>query len=90
MGDNFSFNETIFTTLASSNPGVDYYNGTSAGMVLKERLEIDRKANPDLTNTAKEFQLRIRESVFYLTVMGNVSTGRAPKESVFSAVQRKN
>jgi hypothetical protein len=80
LGDNFSFNETLFTTLASSNPGVDYYNTTSAGQVMKERLEIDRQVNPNLTNTAKEFGIRATEGAFYLSVMGNVTSGMAPKE----------
>jgi hypothetical protein len=79
LGDNFSFNETIFTTLASSNPGVDYYNTTSAGLVMKARLEIDRQVNPNITNTFKEFGIRTGESAFYLSVMGNVTSGTAPK-----------
>jgi hypothetical protein len=79
-GDNFSFNETVFQTLLNSNPGVDYYNGTSGGQVLKERLDIDRIANPNLENSAKEFAIRIRESVLYLSVMGNVTAGTAPKK----------
>jgi hypothetical protein len=80
LGDNFSFNETIFTTLASSNPGADDYNTTSAGLVLQERLEIDRQVNPNITNTAKEFGIRVGESAFYLSVMGNVTSGVAPKK----------
>jgi hypothetical protein len=79
-GDNFSFNETVFQTLLNSNAGVDYYNGTSGGQVLKERLDIDRIANPNLENSAKEFAIRIRESVLYLSVMGNVTAGTAPKK----------
>jgi hypothetical protein len=82
-GDNFSFNPAIFNaTLAQSNPGVDFYNGTSAGLVMKERLELDRQDNPQLKNTAKEFAIRVRESALYLAVMGNVTAGTAPKEYV--------
>jgi hypothetical protein len=82
-GDNFSFNPAIFNaTLAQSNPGVDYYNGTSAGLVLKERLALDRIDNPELKNTVKEFQIRLRESELYLAVMGNITAGTAPKEYV--------
>jgi hypothetical protein len=82
-GDNFSFNPAIFNaTLAQSNPGVDYYNGTSAGLVMKERLALDRIDNPELKNTDKEFQIRLRESELYLAVMGNITAGTAPKEYV--------
>jgi hypothetical protein len=81
-GDNFTFNSTIFSTLANSNPGVDYYNGTSAGTVLKERLAINRIENPLLKNTRKEFAIRIRESALYIGVMGNVTSGVAPKKCV--------
>ncbi|EEB89701.1 hypothetical protein MPER_12173, partial [Moniliophthora perniciosa FA553] len=38
LGDNTIFNSLIYATLASSNPGADYYNGTSACQVPKERL----------------------------------------------------
>ena len=82
LGDNFSFNETIFSTLASSNPGFDYYNASSAGWTQKERLRIASEANPELTNTVKEFAIRTRESQLYLLVMGDVATGKAPKEYV--------
>jgi len=77
--DNFSFNETIFSTL-TSNPGVDYYNGTSAGWTMKERLRIASEVNSELKNTGKEFQARAGESQLYLIVMGDVATGRAPKK----------
>ncbi|KIK53709.1 hypothetical protein GYMLUDRAFT_207262 [Collybiopsis luxurians FD-317 M1] len=82
LGDNIHFNETVFTTLNNSNPGVDYYNTTSAGQVLVQRLEEDKIANPNLINTAKEFFVRVGESALYLSVMGNVTTGVAPKQFV--------
>ncbi|KAJ7716397.1 Cloroperoxidase [Mycena maculata] len=81
-GDNLHFNETIFTTLAKANPGVDYYNATSAGQVQHDRLAISLATNPNITNTPKEFLLRTRESSLYLSIMGNVATGVAPKEFV--------
>ncbi|KAF7362512.1 hypothetical protein MVEN_00599000 [Mycena venus] len=81
-GDNLHFNETIFTTLANSNPGVDYYDPTSAGQVQHDRLAISLATNPNITNTAKEFIVRTRESSFYLSVMGNPLTGVAPKQFV--------
>jgi hypothetical protein len=81
LGDNFSFNETIYQTLASSNPGVDYYNATSAGWTQKERLRIAQEANPELVNTGKEMTIRTQESALYLSVMGSDPTkGQAPKE----------
>jgi len=80
LGDNFSFNETVYNTIASSNEGVDYYNATSAGWTQKERLRIASEANSELKNTRKEFVIRSQESALYLSVMGNVITGEAPKE----------
>lgn len=82
LGDNYHFNETIFQTLAESNPGVDYYNATSAGQVQKQRLVDQRKVNPNATNTVKEFGLRMFESSLYLSTMGDPLTGVAPKEHV--------
>ncbi|KAF8217464.1 Chloroperoxidase [Mycena galopus ATCC 62051] len=61
-GDNLHFNETIFSTLANSNPGVDYYNATSAAAVQDERLAISLATNPNITNTEKELDIRTRES----------------------------
>ncbi|KAJ7286841.1 Cloroperoxidase, partial [Mycena rebaudengoi] len=90
LGDNLRFNETItalrpfciFQTLAKSNPGVDYYNATSAGQVQHDRLAISLVTNPDITNTRKEALVRSRESGLYLSVMGNPLTGVAPKKFV--------
>ncbi|KAJ7705606.1 Cloroperoxidase [Mycena rosella] len=81
-GDNLHFNETLFSTLADANPGVDYYNATSAGQVQQERLAISLATNPNITNTLKEFLLRCRESALYLSVMGDPLTGVAPKKFV--------
>ncbi|KAJ7242369.1 Cloroperoxidase [Mycena haematopus] len=81
-GDNLHFNETIFTTLANANPGVDYYNATSAAHVQDERLAISLATNPNITNTPKEVDIRTRESGLYLSVMGNPLTGVAPKNFV--------
>ena len=80
LGDNSIFNETIFTTLANANPGVDYYNTTSAGEVQRLRLLDSQATNPQLINTIKEIEIRSGESALYLSVMGNVSTGVAPKK----------
>ncbi|KAJ8093608.1 hypothetical protein PM082_020468 [Marasmius tenuissimus] len=82
LGDNSAFDEELFSTLANSNPGVDYYNVTSAGKVQKERLEHSRANNPSLVNTIKEFQTRAGESALYLSVMGDPNTGVAPKKFV--------
>jgi len=80
LGDNVHFNETIFSTLAESNPGADVYNTTSAGHVQQKRLADSEATNPNLTNTDKEFFIRSAESGFYLSVMGNPLTGVAPKK----------
>ncbi|KAJ7586221.1 Chloroperoxidase [Mycena floridula] len=75
LGDNLHFNETIFQAQANSNPGVDYYNVTSAG-------QVSQATNPQLINTSKEFTARSGESALYLSVMGNPMTGVAPKTFV--------
>ncbi|EEB95661.1 hypothetical protein MPER_05330, partial [Moniliophthora perniciosa FA553] len=82
LGSNVVFDEEIYTTLANSNPGVDYYDTTSAGLVQKARMEQSRATNPNFRNTIKEFLIRTRESALYLTVMGNPETGMAPKQFV--------
>ncbi|THU98013.1 hypothetical protein K435DRAFT_777689 [Dendrothele bispora CBS 962.96] len=80
LGDNVRFNETIFTTLANSNPGFDFYNTTSAGEVQRLRLADSEARNPTINNTQKEFTIRSAESGFYLSVMGDPLVGVAPKE----------
>ncbi|KAJ7814792.1 hypothetical protein B0H13DRAFT_2463949 [Mycena leptocephala] len=57
FGDNLHFNETLFTVLADANPGVDYYNVTSAGQVMHARLADSLANNPNVTSTAKELIL---------------------------------
>ncbi|KAJ7790416.1 Cloroperoxidase, partial [Mycena olivaceomarginata] len=81
-GDNLHFNEMVFSTLANSNPGKDYYDTTAVGQMQKERLEYSIATNPALVNTEKEFHLRSAESSFYLSIFGDFSTGIAPKEYV--------
>ncbi|KAK7057693.1 heme-HALOPEROXIDASE domain-containing protein [Favolaschia claudopus] len=82
IGDNSRFNETIFSTLANSNPGVEYYNVTSAGQVQFERLAISQRTNPDLTNTDKEIGFRSFTFALTLAIFGNVTTGVTPKNFV--------
>jgi hypothetical protein len=61
---------------------VDYYNITSAGQVMHERLAISLATNPNVTNTPKEILLRSGTSAFYLMLMGDAFTGVAPKKCV--------
>ncbi|KAF7350858.1 hypothetical protein MSAN_01647900 [Mycena sanguinolenta] len=82
LGDNLHFNETVFTTLANANPGVDFYNATSAGQVMQARLADSLARNVNVTNTLKEFALRVRESALYLSIFGDPLTGVAPKNFV--------
>ncbi|ESK91441.1 hypothetical protein Moror_2665 [Moniliophthora roreri MCA 2997] len=82
LGDNAAFNETYFSVTANSNPGVDYYNGTSAGLVFKGRHADSLANNPNITNTIKEFQIKLREAALYLSVLGDPLTGKAPKNLV--------
>ncbi|KAJ7601931.1 Chloroperoxidase [Mycena rosella] len=81
-GDNTHFNETIFSTLANANPGVEYYDVASAGQVQFERLADSERTNPNITNTDKEISFRSFTSALYLAVFGNVTTGVAPKNFV--------
>ncbi|KAJ7586840.1 Chloroperoxidase [Mycena floridula] len=80
LGDNLNFNETIYQTLANSNPGVDFFNATSAGQVQKQRLAESQATNPNNINTSKEFAARTGQSGLYLSVFGDPITGVAPKE----------
>ncbi|THU83442.1 Cloroperoxidase [Dendrothele bispora CBS 962.96] len=82
IGDNVHFNETIFSTLANSNPGFDFYDTTSAGQVQQIRLADSEARNPNITNTQKEIFFRSGASALYLGVMGDPETGKAPKEFV--------
>ncbi|ESK91474.1 hypothetical protein Moror_2662 [Moniliophthora roreri MCA 2997] len=82
LGDNAAFNETYFSVTANSSPGVDYYNGTSAGLVFKERHADSLANNPNITNTVKESQIKIAEAALYLSVMGDALAKRAPKQFV--------
>ncbi|KAJ6593143.1 Cloroperoxidase [Mycena capillaripes] len=89
VGDNLHFNETVFANLANANPGVDYYNGTSAAHVQDERLAISLRTNPSVIDTPKEVALRTRESALYLSVMGNPLTGLAPKKFVQKKIREE-
>ncbi|KAF7360875.1 HEME-HALOPEROXIDASE domain-containing protein [Mycena sanguinolenta] len=82
LGDNVHFNETTFSTLANANPGKNYYDPVSAGLVQRDRLAHSVATNPNVTNTAKEFKLRSRESALYLSIFGDPLTGIASKEFV--------
>ncbi|KAK7051536.1 hypothetical protein VNI00_004513 [Paramarasmius palmivorus] len=86
LGSNYIFNATLYNeTLASSNPGVDYYNVTSAGLVQKARLADSIARNPNVRNTIKEVSIRSSESALYLCIMGGCAdpeTGKTPKKFV--------
>ncbi|KAF9260806.1 hypothetical protein L218DRAFT_560714 [Marasmius fiardii PR-910] len=56
--------------LAESNTGVDHYNGTSAELVRKARLEQSQATNPKLVSIIKELSSRLTQSYLYLTVNG--------------------
>ncbi|KAJ7588754.1 Chloroperoxidase [Mycena floridula] len=82
LGDNLHFNEAIYQTLANSNPGVDFFNATSAGQVQKQRLADSPATNPKNINTSKEFGIRTGQSALYLSIFGGPLTGVAPKKFV--------
>ncbi|KAJ6491685.1 Chloroperoxidase [Mycena vitilis] len=79
-GDNPHFTKTIFSTLANSNPGVGYYNVTSAGQVQFQRLADSERTNPNLTNTNKKIEFRFFTFALTLAVFGNVTTGVTPQK----------
>ncbi|KAF7304532.1 HEME-HALOPEROXIDASE domain-containing protein [Mycena chlorophos] len=81
-GDNLHFNETIYSFMANSNPGVDYYNTTSTAHVMYQNLEFSKATNPTLINTQKEVNARAGTAALALTSMGNATTGVAPKQFV--------
>ncbi|KAJ7234157.1 Cloroperoxidase [Mycena rebaudengoi] len=82
FGDHIKFNESVYATLANSNPGKDYYDPVSAGKVQRDRLAHSVATNPNVTNTSKEFKLRSRETALYLSIFGDPLTGIAPKKFV--------
>ncbi|KAF8894242.1 Peroxidase, family 2-domain-containing protein [Mucidula mucida] len=82
LGSNWEFNEDIYSVLANSNPGSDNYNASSAGAVQHERLMQSLRDNNETRNTLHELTIRTRESALYLSVMGNATTGEAPKKFV--------
>ncbi|KAJ7893411.1 Cloroperoxidase [Mycena olivaceomarginata] len=65
-GDNLHFNEAVFSTLANVNPSVDFYNATSTGQVMHNRLADSFVRNPTTTNTRKN-------------ILGDPVAGVAPK-----------
>lgn len=81
-GDNYSFNNALYSALSDLFPEVDYYNTTAAGLSMKRRFKESQEANPTNTNTEKEIFIRAREHALFLAAMGDVNTGIAPKKSV--------
>ncbi|KAF9257313.1 Cloroperoxidase, partial [Marasmius fiardii PR-910] len=82
LGDNLTFNGTLYKTLAEKNPGKDFYDTEVAGKVMKDRLGFSLATNNATVNTVKEFTLRSTEAALYLAVMGDGKTGKAPKKFV--------
>ncbi|KAL0057387.1 hypothetical protein AAF712_015974 [Marasmius tenuissimus] len=83
--DNLTFNETLYQTLASKNPGKDVYDIAVAGQVMRERLDDSLARNNETVNTGKEFAFRATEAALYLLVMGTGVGGEkaeAPKKFV--------
>ncbi|THV03607.1 hypothetical protein K435DRAFT_650884, partial [Dendrothele bispora CBS 962.96] len=56
------------------------YSITSAGQVMKARLDDSIAKNPELVNGGREITFRSTESALYLIVMGDAKTGVAPKK----------
>ncbi|KAF9060231.1 hypothetical protein BDP27DRAFT_1370717 [Rhodocollybia butyracea] len=58
-----------------------HFNATVFATLNNSNPE-DSLINPDLTNTIKEFTVRLIESAFLSSVIGNVTTGVAPKNFI--------
>ncbi|KAL0567763.1 hypothetical protein V5O48_014232 [Marasmius crinis-equi] len=82
LGDNTRFNETVYNTLASKNPGKDFYDISVAAQVMQERLNHSIAFNKELVNGEKEFGHRSAEAALYLMVMGDPESAVAPKKYV--------
>ncbi|KAJ7237591.1 Cloroperoxidase [Mycena rebaudengoi] len=82
FGDHIKFNESVYATVANSNPKKNCYNPVSASKVQRNRLAHSVATNPNVTNTSKEFKLRSRETALYLSIFGDPLTGIAPKKFV--------
>ncbi|KAF5336281.1 hypothetical protein D9758_014497 [Tetrapyrgos nigripes] len=79
---NLPFNETVYQTMASSNPGVDYYNVTSQAQVQDARLNHSIANNPELVNDATSLFARSAASALILSILGDPKTGIAQKSVV--------
>jgi hypothetical protein len=88
LGDHIKFNESVYSFLANSNPGKDYYEPFSSGQVQRDRLADSSARNPNLVNTGKEFQLRSRETALYLSIFGSGLDGLAPKKCVVFTIHK--
>ncbi|KAH6874442.1 Chloroperoxidase [Thelonectria olida] len=81
FGDNHSFNQTIFDTVAS------HFNQSTisiqtAATARKERLQAAAAVNPEFSLSAEMTRFSFIETALYLSIFGNVEDGNAITEWV--------
>ncbi|KAF7550909.1 heme-thiolate peroxidase [Cylindrodendrum hubeiense] len=81
FGDNHSFNETIWTSVAS------HFNQSTisiatAAIARKERLQAAAAVNPAFSLSASDTQFSFIETALYLSIFGSVEDGNAVTEWV--------
>lgn len=81
FGDNHSFNEEIWETVASH-----FVNETisipTAAKARAARLQVAAAANPEFSLTADGVQFSFIETALYLSIFGNLDDGNAKTEWV--------
>ncbi|KAI8716933.1 HEME-HALOPEROXIDASE domain-containing protein [Fusarium sp. LHS14.1] len=81
FGDNYSFNQTIWDSVASHFTESTISIQTAA-TARKQRLQAAAAANPEFALTADGAQFSFIESALYLSIFGNVQEGNAVTEWV--------
>ncbi|TQN70333.1 putative sterigmatocystin biosynthesis peroxidase stcC, partial [Colletotrichum shisoi] len=81
FGDNHSFNQTIWESVAShfTEPTISI---STAAKARKARLQDAASVNPEFTLTADGAQFSFIETALYLSVFGNLDNGDANTEWV--------
>lgn len=81
FGDNHSFNQTIWETVAShfTEPTISIQTAATA---RKERLQAAAAANPEFSLSADEAKFSFIETALYLSIFGNTEDGNATTEWV--------
>lgn len=82
LGNNHSFNRTIFNSVAAYFRGKDVISVRTAAEARVARINAARAANPQFTFGAQEDRFSQFESALYLRVFGKPSVGNAKRKWV--------